>query len=270
MTVDEPTLRAYVDGELEAREVREVEEAIEASEELQRQVRLLRASRLPYHAAYAAQTLPEVPDQLHRQIEAWVALCGESERQVSVQRRRWLGFGAGLAASFAAGLWVPIPLRLHRTPEDPPWVQAIARYQSLYVRETFDRGEDIEHARVLLAAFAAAVGGRVSIPDLRPLGLTLRRVQRLAVGDVPLIQMEYLPPSGKPMSLSVLAGQQLDSTVVTRRVADVGVSTWRRGGFEFVMAADMPVSEIARIAGRAASGELPVLYRSDEEAHGQG
>lgn len=266
MTVSETTLRAYVDGELDAAGMADVEAALACSEELREQAALMRASRLPYRDAFAAQRLPEMPDELRQRIECWSALADEPDRQLSLQRRRWLGFGAAVAASFAAGLWVPVPLRLQPlAAEDPAWIQAIARYQALYVRDSFERmSEDPERARALLTAFAAEGGGRISIPDLRPLGLTLRRVQRLAVGDLPLMQLEYLPASGKPVSLCVLAARQRDAGVVTRRVEGVGVSRWRRGGFEFVMVADMPVAQVEGIAARVARGEFPPLYHPSE------
>jgi anti-sigma factor RsiW len=264
MSVNESTLQAYVDGELDRAGAAEVEKALVLSEDLQRQERLLRAARLPCADAFAAQNLPEMPPALRLQLESWIALADESGSEFAPSKRRWLGIGAGLAASFAAGLWVPAPLRLNPVAaQDPPWIQAIARYQALYVRETVDRtSEEPERARTLLASFAADGGRHASIPDLRAWGLTLRRVQRLAVDESPLIHIEYLPAKGKPVSLCILAVRRVDAGVVTRRVAGLGVSTWRSAGLEFVMVADMPVSEVAGLAERVASGEFPTLYRS--------
>jgi anti-sigma factor RsiW len=263
MSVNESTLQAYVDGQLDEAGAAQVEHALALSEDLQRQERSLRAARLPCAAAFAAQKLPEMPPALRLQLESWIALADESGVAFAPGRRRWLGIGAGLAASFAAGLWAPVPLRLNPVPQDPPWVQAIARYQALYVRETVDRtSEDPEQARTLLASFAADGGRHASIPDLRPWGLTLRRVQRLAVDESPLIHIEYLPDKGKPVSLCILAVRRVDAGVVSRRVAGLGVSTWRRAGLEFVMVADMPVSEVAGLAERVARGEFPTLYQS--------
>jgi len=61
MTVDEPLLRAYVDGELEPALRDQVEAAVANSTELQAQVQQLRASCLPYRAAFEAHQLPEAP-----------------------------------------------------------------------------------------------------------------------------------------------------------------------------------------------------------------
>lgn len=264
MTVNEMTLRAYVDGELDRAQAEEVKNAMAFNEDVQWRVQLLRASQLPYATAFAAQQLPEIPQQLR----SWIALAGETRSgvEVALGRRRWLRIGAALAASFATGLWVPVPLRLAPVAaEDPPWVQAIARYQALLAREAVDRtSEDPDRARSILASFVADGGRHVSIPDLRPLGLTLRRVQRLAVDDAPLMHIEYLPPKGKPMSLCILAVHRADADagIVTRRVAGFGVSTWRRAGLEFAMVADKPVMEVAGLAQRVAREEFSTLYRS--------
>lgn len=265
MTINETTLLAYVDGELGPAEVLEVETALAGNDDLRRQADALRASRLPYRQAFETQELPEVPAELRERLDAWLTLKSEPPAPPDRQRR-WVGIGAGLAASFAAGLWVPVPFRLNPDAfADSPWVHAVVRYQALYVRETVDRVSDgPERTGALLASFAAQGGVRFGVPDLGSLGLAFRRIQRLSVGDAPLIQMEYLPSDGKPMSLCVLAGHRGDGTLVTRRVEGLSVSTWRRRGLEFAMLADMPVAAAQGLAERVASGELPVLYQPRE------
>jgi anti-sigma factor RsiW len=266
VTIDEMTLLAYVDGDLRPSEAEAVEKALATDEELQRQVQALRASRLPYRRAFEAQDLPSMPLELRERVDSWIGLIGKPKTELPANRRRWVGIGAGLAASFAAGLWVPVPMRLNPDSfEDQPWVQAVVRYQALYVRETVDRRTDgPELAGALLAAFAAHGGVRVEVPDLRSAGLAFRRIQRLSVGDAPLIQMEYLPANGKPMSLCVLAAPGNDARLTTRRVEGLSVSTWRRRGLEFAMLADMPIPDVQGLAERVASGELPALYGPHE------
>src|SRR5207249_3235151 len=115
---------------------------------------------------------------LQRRLESWIAMSRDAPPAFPVHRRRWLAVGAALAGSFAVGLWMPVPFRLNPNQfSDEPWVQAVARYQALYVRETVDRdGEDPERTRALLTAFSAHAKARVTIPDLRPEGLVFRRV----------------------------------------------------------------------------------------------
>ncbi len=265
MNIDEVVLRAYVDGELPAAQAAMVESALAGSEELREQAAALRMSQLPYKAAFAAQKLPDVPTDLQRRLQSWIAMSRESSAEVPLRRRRWLAVGGALAASFAAGLWVPVPFRLNPGEfPDEPWVQAVAQYQALYVRETVDRvAEDPERTRALLTAFAEHARTRIAVPDLRPAGLAFRRAQRLAVGDSPLIQMMYLPAVGKPMSLWVLHVARGDAGVISRRVDGVGVTTWRRNGLAYVMVADMPIGDAKVLGERLASGELPVLYETN-------
>ena len=263
MNIDEVVLRAYVDGELPAGQAAQVEAALATSDDLREQEAALRRSQLPYKAAFAAQSLPDVPADLERRLQSWMAMSRASPAEVP-SRRRWLAVGAAVAASFAAGLWMPVPFRLNASQfPDEPWVQAVARYQALYVRETVDRvTEDPEGTRALLSAFSAHARAKVAIPDLRPAGLAFRRVQRLAVGDSPLMQMMYLPAEGKPMSLWVQHVPQGDASVLARRIDGVGVTTWKRNGLAYVMVADMPIADAKVLAERMASGELPVLYET--------
>ncbi len=262
MSIDEATLRAFVDGELTAVERKKVEAAIAGDPELLEQVEALQASCLPYSLAFDRQTLPDVPASLSRRLDSWIAMTREPSASAPPARRRWLGAGAALAASFATGLWIPVPWRLNPDQfSDQPWVQAIARYQALYVRETVDLVlNDVDRTVALLAAFSARHGVSVVVPDLRDAGMTFRHIQRLAFNDAPVIQMVYLPPKGRPFALCVVGARPGDAEVTTRRMEGLEVSTWGRNGLAYVTVADMPRDQATLLAERLASGRTPVLY----------
>ena len=264
MSIDETTLRAYVDGELTPAECRKVESAIAGDPELLEQVEALQASCLPYRLAFERQPLPDVPASLSRRLDSWIAMTREPSASAPPARRHWLRVGAALAASFAAGLWMPVPWRLNPDEfSEQPWVQAIARYQALYVRETVDLAlNDVNRTRALLAAFSARQGVPVVVPDLRDAGMTFRHIQRLAFNDAPVIQMVYLPPTGRPLALCVVGANPSGGAVTTRRMEGLEVSTWGRHGLAYVMVADMPRDEATLLAERLASGRTPILYAS--------
>lgn len=73
MTVDETLLMAYVDGELQPQQHAEVEALVGGSTEAAELVGVLRASRVDYRAAFAAQSLPPVPASLTRGVDALIA-----------------------------------------------------------------------------------------------------------------------------------------------------------------------------------------------------
>jgi anti-sigma factor RsiW len=264
MNIDETTLRAYVDGELDAHHRGAVQAALHGSAQLQADLGLFLSSSLPYQKAFDAQALPEVPHRLWRQVSAWAGEPAVASQADYAGRRRLIKFGAGIAAAFAAGLWAPVPWRI-----DPAvyaadrWVRVIARYQALYVRETVDFvAVDPKRARELLVAFAQDLGVDVSVPDLGTAGLIFRGLQRLAVDDSPVIQMVYLPHRGKPAALCVRPDPGRVVAVTTHRIEGLGVASWRRNGLAYVMVADLPIEDAAMLAERVASGELPVLYGS--------
>lgn len=263
MKIDETMLRAYVDGELDVRRRLDVQAALQGSAQLQADLDLFLSSSLPYRKAFDVQALPEVPQRLWRQVHAW---AGEAKAPQGghAGRRRWIKVGAGIAAAFAAGLWAPVPWRIDPTEYAADrWVRVIARYQALYVRETVDFvAVDPQRARELLVAFAQDLGVDLSVPDLHTAGLAFRGLQRLAVDDLPVIQMVYLPDQGKPAALCVRPDPGPVVSVTTHRIEGLDVASWRQKGLAYVMVADLPIEDMAVLAERVASGELPVLYGS--------
>lgn len=66
MNIDDTLLMAYVDGDLPPARHAEIEDALALSPELAERAAALRASVLPYQAAFAQQPLERVPDSLAR------------------------------------------------------------------------------------------------------------------------------------------------------------------------------------------------------------
>lgn len=260
MIVDEPMLRAYVDGELDPVMREQVEAVLANNAELQTQVQALRASCLPYRTAFEAQGLPELPPSLVRQVTALSAVAAAPPALAPPDsvpgRRRALGAGLAMAASFAAGLIVPWrPVPPSSDSDDVPWVRAIASYHSLYVRETVDLpGDAPQRLAGLLTGFSEQQKPQVFVRNLEPAGLVFKRVQRLGFGDAPLIQMVYLAAQGRPAALCVLPVQRPDAAVRAQRLEGLGVATWTQGGLAHVFVADLHPDEVKALAQRLAAG----------------
>lgn len=261
MIVDEPMLRAYVDSELEPVMREQVEAVLANNTELQTQARALRASCLPYRTAFEAHALPEPPASLVRQVAALSAVAA-APRAAPVPdgnvfgRRRALGAGLAMAASFAAGLIVPWrPAPSSSQSDDSPWVRAIASYHSLYVRETVDQpGDAPKRVGALLAGFSEQQKQQVFVRNLEPAGLAFKRVQRLGFGDAPLIQMVYLAAQGRPAALCVLPVNRPDVPVAAQQLEGLGVATWTQGGLAHVFVADLSPEAALALARRVADG----------------
>lgn len=250
MVVDEVMLRAFVDGELEPGLRQQVESAVANSPVLQQQVHALRASCLPYRAAFDAQALPPPPAALVDHVASLVAVAGAAPA-AGVPRRAWLV--AGLAASFAVGAVLPRAVAVFQDAlpghgEREPWVAAIAQYHALYVRETVDKAmEPPDPLPSLLAGFDLPLQQRLRVPDLAAQRLAFRRAQRLGYGAGPLIQLVYLPPQGRPLAVCFLATPGRSAPPRYAVVADQNVATWRAGGLVFVVVGDLSLQALREV-----------------------
>lgn len=271
MSINEAMLRAYVDSELSLSERSEVEAALSQSVELREQAESLRASCLPYRAAFDGQAVPPMPEALRQQLETMLAVSKPSADVIAQPRRTWLAMGAGLAASFALGAYVsPTWFKSDAKPSDEVanWVKGVANYQAMYVRDTVDRVADNgQRAAAVMSDFQSETRAQFTVPDLSAAGFEFKRIQRLGVrvgnSDKPLIQMAYLPTKGKPAALCVLAtDKETNVAVSARRLENLSVITWTRGKLSYVFAADLPLPEAVAIGEKLEAEKFPVLYKT--------
>ena len=261
MSIDETDLLAYVDGQLSPERLAEVEAAVARSAHLQARLAAMRASALPYAAAFERQTLPPVPPQLSKHV---ADLLSDSD---SRQRRRpsWLP----LAASFAAGvLCCALALKLVSPGAAPssaalvsPWIQAVADYQALYSRETLTHvTEDPELTRRVIRDLQSADGLTVRVPDLRSAGLSFKRVQRLSFHRQPVVQMVYLPEHGEPVAVCVTPDARPDEAPRAQQIGSMTTVVWRRNNLGYVLLGRSPAQALMGVGRRIASGETTNLY----------
>jgi anti-sigma factor RsiW len=265
MSVDEAILRAYVDGELTAPRREQIELLVSHDDALRRQVRALRASCLPYRSAFDVQLLPPMPQSILQQVESWSKVADSvlpARAFASSNPKRWLAIAAAIVASFSIGLIV----NFSRQPaaqiaaDASPWVDVVAAYHSLYVRATVDQSaNELPRVRRTLSEFVTPQNKALTVPDLSKSGLAFKRLQRLGYRDVPVAQMIYLPDQGKPVALCALPIQRPDSPVVLGHMSGLNVASWQQDGFAYVLAADIPAGDTAKIAEQLAASEFPVL-----------
>ncbi|MGL4232114.1 MAG: hypothetical protein ACRCWJ_12185, partial [Casimicrobium sp.] len=192
-------------------------------------------------------------------------------------RRRWLGtglaFGTGIAAAFAAG-WFARPLLVTSAPAAntaasdalAPWVPAIASYQAMYVRATLEKSAfDAMQTRQALNEFQSAnkfatSTAKVSVPDLNASGYEFRRAQLLGYGDKPLLQMAYLPATGKPAALCVLpVGDAKELPLSVHAIEGMSVATWQTRGLSYVLAIDEPLAKAKAMGEQIQRAGYPLL-----------
>lgn len=263
MSIDETDLLAYADGHLPPERRAEVETAIACNAELAAQLTAMRASVLPYGAAYDAQPLPPVPAVLRERITE--LLEAESHRRQQ-DRAPW----PRLAAAFAAGAaccaigWTLLsgtPASMYAAARTPPWIQAVADYQQLYSRETLTNvTEDHQLTERVIGELRLADAMNVRVPDLRSAGLDFKRVQRLRFHDQPVVQMVYLPERGDPVAVCVTREARADEDPHAWQIDGLTTVAWRRDNLGYVMLGRSSPQSLLELAQRVASAKTASLY----------
>jgi anti-sigma factor RsiW len=256
-TIDEATLMVYVDGGLSTAERERVEMALANDPAMSAEVAALRASVLPYRAAFDQQALPPPPGRLDETVSTWSRLAaslpeggrGDAPHGAHFARRQWLILGSGLTTAFFAGAVTADLENRSRKSESIKWAEPLAAYQSLYVRDTIsDLHEDGEHTHHVLAGFGASVGRPQSVPDLRTEGLEFKRAQLLSLEDRPVLQLVYLGAVGRPVALCLTPQADPDAGVAWGAASGMDVATWRRAGIGFALLGDQSHDRGARLA----------------------
>ena len=264
MNVDDTLLLAYVDGDLSQELKAEVELSVAQSAELADRLAAMRASVLPYAAAYERQPLPPVPPALAQRVAELARVSADTSLRLSPRPTwPWLtgAFAAGVVCCaillrFSMGPWVAgAPSTV------PPWIKAVAEYQDLYSRETLaDVVEDQVLTHKILGDLHRTGGLSIRVPDLRDSGLAFKRVQRLNFHGRAVAQVVYLPERGTPVALCVTQEAGGDLAPQAEQVGDMKAVTWRHDGQGYVLLGKDPHLDLTGLARSIVDSGIPALY----------
>ncbi|PRG03943.1 anti-sigma factor family protein [Burkholderia ambifaria] len=301
MKMDDILLMAYVDGELTSHEREEVDRAIDTSADIARRVALFEASVLPYQYAFQRQEWPPLPQSLISKVaEIARAYAGPSTPSAlggarradapaprpdarahahapssAPVRSRVRTMVPWLAAAFVAGAFCCGAV-LHFVPRDAlmtartqisPWIMAAVNYQRLYTRDTvaFD-SSNLAAAAHMVENIRRDDGLRIRIPDLRSVGLTFKRIQRLNFNHKPLVQIVYLPEKGLPVALCVMKDERPDTALARQQVGSMEVVTWRRASVTYALIAAPGDTDLGAIGKRIADNGIEEVLGELQQA----
>jgi len=144
-----------------------------------------------------------------------------------------------------------------------PWVTAAASYQQLYSRETLaDVDADPDLSTKTTAQIRQDDGLALRIPDLRAVGLTFKRVQRLRFNNKPLVQIVYLPEKGAPIALCVMKEAKPDAAVSSQQVASMTVVTWRQSELGYALIGQPDGVDLTALGKQISTSQAAPLYGS--------
>ena len=245
MQLNDSTLVAYVDDELDAELAREVEAAMAFDPEAQSRVQVFRETSELLRAIFGDSTRKSMPSGLTNAPRRFEGRPGG--------RRRWrvaLPLAASLAA-FAVSLGGGYMAGLNHVQQQlevtdlEHWLDEVANYYRLYAQN--DRYL-VEMTAVETRDMEADLGDwldrELRVPDLSRHGLTFRGARFVALEAFttvrsvaqPAVLLVYDLPDGGPLGLCITAfspGTELLQTLGQR--ADMSVLYWTESGFAHVL-----------------------------------
>jgi anti-sigma factor RsiW len=268
MIVDELLLLAYVDGELPSEQREEVEAALAHSPELAAQAAALRASRLPYQSAFDRKVMPPIPENLTKRIAELSSVSAGNAGGTPLhsrhrQERQWrsLRIPLAMAASFMAGIVFHFAATgIWQSSADIAWMQAVATYQDLYVRDTIASVDaDKPATQKLLADIREHDGMALEVPDLRSEGMEFKRLQRLSFDHHALIQMVYLPQHGDPIALCILDTTTGSALLKKAKIGTMHTVSWEKNGMAYLLLGKDNDAVLTRIGEQLRQARIPPL-----------
>ncbi|MBV8404949.1 MAG: anti-sigma factor [Gammaproteobacteria bacterium] len=262
MSIDESDLLAYADGSLSSERMAEIEAAVARSPELAARLAAMRASALPYRAAYEAQPAPPLPARLTARVAELIEANSGRPRARKSWPRLVAAFAAGVVCCAVSWTILSSGRPLESTAGGmSPWIHAVADYQQLYSRETLANvTEDHRLSDRVISELQVADGMSVRVPDLRSAGLIFKRVQRLSFHQQPVVQMVYLPEQGDPIALCATRDARPNEEPHVRQIDELITVSWRRGNLGYVLLGRAPAQSMLELAQRLARGETGTLY----------
>jgi anti-sigma factor RsiW len=233
--LDESTLVAHVDGELDPATTRKVAQAIERDPAAQEKARLLRLSGSLVHSAFR--------DPAYKRVSPRLAAAVRAASSPTSGRVRARDFIMPLAASILAAAIFAGGFMLGA---DHPWqpdfsdrlLDEVADYHVVYARES---EHQVEVPGPRLAHIQAWLGERLhrklNVPDLSGRGLTFQGARLLVVDGQPVAQLVYGTPDRprEPLALCISFGAAGEEPLRTESRDDVSLALWRRNGYTYVL-----------------------------------
>lgn len=246
----EALLLTWIDGEATEQEKVQAQDLVNCNPDAASFKQLLEQSDFPYAQASALQLEP-APEHLVNQIlgDQPKNVVGESTNQFSsFALAASLLAGLVLGGLFSTQLLDSQNVEQQPVAQSPPdWVQSIASYHALYVRETVSPlvsqplASAAETMRELLQTDS-------QVPDLSSRGLVFKRIQQLAIDEKPLVQLVYLPEVDKPVAVCVLRlADSATQPPVFSTSHDLQVAWWQTDGYGVTVLGDFDKQTLQQV-----------------------
>lgn len=239
--IDDITLLAYVDGELDAAMARTVEQSLQDDPRMTREVRRLRESATLIRAAVNEPVHGPVPRSLVRTLDSAIP------KSAPEPRRQWL-FATGIAAMIALGTGAGFlvgtlaPRVESNLAADEELMDDIVAYYAFYASvPPAVASERPDHPLAMEKWLSSQMQQAVRIPDLGPKGYRFETARLLVYEDRPIAQIVYESTDSSLVALCVVAAEKAEMRsfeLIRRR--GFTLITWQRAKTLYVVIGAVP------------------------------
>ena len=230
------TLLAYVDGHLDAIERENIEKMIKQDPSAQEFLAQLEKSQLPFQSSFE-RLLDDKDDVI-----------------VEKTKTSFWRWSTALLASLFIGILLGKFLLATPVTIKQDWLMQVASYQALYVRETIQSTHlSPQEITNLKQRLEHKLQSPLLIPDLTTQKLQFKRGQILTVDGAPLIQLAYLPESGKPVALCITHNNKADALPQIDHAYGMPLVHWSHNKLSYILIGEIDKEQLKAAAYSAIS-----------------
>jgi anti-sigma factor RsiW len=271
--IDDETLMAWCDGELDKAASARVAAAIAKDSKLAARAAIFRRTGELARGALASVVNEPVPQRLIDAINATPASAriltfaprGQTNAAPSRNHRGALGWAVAasilvLAMLGAGGVVTgriepPTGLQLVAADTDR-WLDNVAGAYDIYAGTKESEGRLLvdftaEDVPQLAKRFGANLNRNLAIPDLAPLGFELQGGRMVVVGGRPGAQLLYTNAAGELVGLSIAFSRSKDREARIDKRGDVNLVHWHRNGYGYAFSGRIEPARLKALADQA-------------------
>jgi anti-sigma factor RsiW len=254
-TVDDETLMAWCDGELEPEIAARVADRVARDPKLAARARAFRRSAELARGAMAPVLAEPIPARLLDAVRAPAKSAGIVAFRPRAPRKA-LGWALAASVAFAAVLGAATPDGLHFASASDRWLDNVAgsyevhsTTQTAEGRLLVDFGpEDIPQ---LAQWFGAKLNRALAVPDLSAQGFALQGGRMVVVGGRPAAQLLYANGTGELVMLAIAFSDAGERAARAAKRGETDIVHWHRNGYGYAFAGRIGVERLRAIADRA-------------------
>jgi anti-sigma factor RsiW len=263
-SIDDETLVAWCDGELDPAAAARVAARVAREPKLAARARMFRRTAELARGALAPVIAEPVPARLVQAIQAPAKPAEIVAFRPRTAPRKALGWALAASVALAAVLGaggvftgrIAAPDGLQFASASDRWLDNVAGFFDVYAATQAREGRLLvdfgpEDLPELAAWFGAKLNRTLAVPDLTAQGFALQGGRMVVVGGRPAAQLLYVSGTGELVGLAIAFSSAGERPARAARRGEVDIVHWHRNGYGYAFAGRIGAERLRALADRA-------------------